>query len=122
MIEANIYARLSTFTALTDLIGQKLYPTTPTENTQLPFVVYNISSTEPQLTTTAPSNLTNYTVDVDIWGINLDDALAIADQTKAALHGYRGGVFQGVFMTGRTLSIEEDGYHESQTYTVWATV
>lgn len=122
MLETNIYQRLSTFAPLTDLIGEKLYPTTPTENTQLPFVSYTVSSTEPQLHTMGITDLTNYTLELNIWAINLDDALAVADQCKAALHGYRGGVFQGVFMTTRNLAIEEDGFHESQTYTVWATV
>jgi hypothetical protein len=121
-IEAAIYQRLGTFTPLTDLIGPKLYPTVPTENTQLPFVVYTISSSEPQLTTTAPSNLTRYALELDIWGINLDDVLAITEQTKAALHGYRGGMFQGIFLTTRNLAIEEDGFHETQSFTVWADI
>jgi len=85
MIENTVYARLSTFPALTAVVGTRVYPTVPTEDTATPFVVFTVTGSEPPLHTNGVS------VEIDAWGINLDTTLKVLDATKAALHGYRGG-------------------------------
>lgn len=121
MIEQTIYERLSTYAALTALVGTKIYPTTPTENTQLPFVVYTITSRTPTLHTQGDAGLTNYGLDLDVYGINLDTVLAILTQTTNALHCYRSTdtKIQGSFLTTQATQQEEYGYHGAQSFTVW---
>jgi hypothetical protein len=120
MIEQAIYQLLSNHAALVALTEGRIYPTIPTENAQLPAVVFSISSSEPQLTTTGVSSLMKYTVELDMWGVNLEETLQVSNEVKNCLHGYRGGNFQGIFLQTKSLQQEEDGYHESQSYTAWA--
>lgn len=120
MAEALIYTRLSEYTALTDLVGQSVYPTTPTENTPLPFVVYTVSGSTPQTHLSGSSGLTQYTVDIDAYAINLDDVLAILTQTRAALHLWRELPVQGSFLTNQQTQQEDECHHGHQSYSVWA--
>lgn len=121
MIEQAIYQRLSTYAALTALVGTNIYPTTPTEQTQLPFLVYTVTGAEPNVTTQGSAGLTRYTVDLDLYGNNLDTVLAILTQTTNALHCYRTDTLtvQGSFLTTQATQQEEYGFHGSQTFTVW---
>lgn len=109
----SLYLRLSTFTTLTDLVGERIYPVDPTTNTQLPIVTYRITATNPQPTLSGTSTVTNYTVQIDVWTTAvLADLTAISTQVRAALDCYRGGQFQGVFMTDSKQTVEETGRHE----------
>lgn len=120
-IEATIYSRLSTYAPLTALVGTAIYPTTPTENTPLPFLTYTVTGKTPTLHTQGASGLTNYTLDLDVYGINLDTVLSIMTQTNAALHCYRTDTLsiQGSFLTTQATQQEEYGFHGSQSFTVW---
>lgn len=118
--ESEIYSRLSTFTPLTNLVDDRIYPTVPTENTQLPFLVYQITGSVPQLHTQGASSVTNYALDVNTFAPNLDTVLGVLNQTKAALHCYRTDTIQGSFLTTQTTAQEEDGHHGQQSYSVWA--
>ena len=121
MIEATIYNRLSNYAALTALVGNNIYPTTPTENTQLPFLTYAITGKSPTLHTQGDSGLNNYSVDIDVYGINLDTVLSIMAETTNALHCYRSDnlTVQGCFQTTQGTQQEEYGFHGAQTFTVW---
>jgi hypothetical protein len=119
MIEQIVYQRLSNFAGLTALIGPKLYPTTPTENTQLPFLVFTATAANPELHTGGTAGLTNYNLEIDAYGVNLDTVLAILAQVKAALHAYRGGNIQGSFLQTQQTQQEEYGYHGQAIYSVW---
>jgi len=121
MIEATIYERLNTYTALTALVGTNIYPTTPTENTQLPFVVYTVTGRTPTLHLEGDSGLNSYNVDLDVYGINLDTVLSVMTQTTNALHCYRTNTLtiQGSFLATQATQQEEYGFHGSQSFTVW---
>jgi hypothetical protein len=123
MIEQTIYERLNTYAALAALVGSNIYPTTPTENTALPFITYTITGKTPTLRTQGDAGLNNYTLDLDVYGINLDTVLAIMTQTNAALHCYRTDnlTIQGSFLTTQATQQEEYGFHGSQSFTVWGT-
>lgn len=121
MIESALYTRLSAYTTLTDLVGTNIYPTIPTENTALPFLVYRVTSTEPVLTTTGAADLTKYQVDVDVWGVNLDTVLAVLTEARTALHLYQGGNIHRAILTSQSTEEADDGHHGRQQYTVWGT-
>lgn len=119
-MESTIYARLKDFAALNAVVGNRIYPTTPTEDTTAPFVVYTITGSEPQVHTQGVSNLSRYTLDIDAWAIDLDATLEALDATRQAFHGYRGGTIQGSFLTSQQTQPEEDGFHGQQSFNVWA--
>lgn len=119
-IESTIYTRLSGYTALTDIVGEAIYPTTPTENTALPFCVYTVTSRTPTLHTQGDAGLSNYSVDLDVYAINLDTVLSILSETNNALHCYRSDTVQGSFLQTQATQQEEYGFHGQQTFSVWA--
>lgn len=122
-IEAQVYARLSTYTDLTALVADRIYPTVPTDNVPtLPFVVYTVTASEPNAHLEGVTNLERFTVDIATFALNLDTVLAVLSKTRAALHGYRGGNVQGSFLTTQATIQEDEGHHGSQSYAVWATV
>lgn len=118
MIEQALYQRLSG-SPLNDLVGGRIFPATPSENTQLPFVAYAVTDAEPEVNTAGVGGTTRYGVELDIWGVNLSEVVLIASACRQALHGYRGGQFQGVFHQGYQLQKEEEGYHALQQYSAW---
>lgn len=121
-IEALIYARLSTTTALTALVSGCIYPTTPTEDVgTLPIVVYTSVNALPELTVSGPSTITKYVVEVDSYGINLDTVLNVQAAIKGSLHCYRTDFIQGSFMTNSQTQQEPQGFHGLQTFTVYVT-
>ena len=121
MVENLIYTRLSSHTALTDLVGERIYPTTPTVNTQLPFVVYSRSASAPQLHTTGASNLTQHTIEIAVHAVDLSTVTAILSAVKGCLHAYRGGQIQGSFLQTQACQEEEYGHYGLATYSVWET-
>jgi hypothetical protein len=115
MVEQDVYDRIKT------LADGRVYPTIPTENTQLPFLVYTITTSGKQVHIEGDSGLVNCTVDIDCWTINLDEALSILNQVLSALHVYRGGNIQGCFLQNQSTTQEEFGFHGQQTYSIWVT-
>ena len=121
MIENTIYSRLTLTPSLTDRVAGRIYPTIPAENVpELPFVVYRVSNTEPQLHTQGVSSITKYTVEIDSYGKNMADATEVMGAARTALHGFRGGEIQGAFLSSQSTEEIEEGYHGQQAFTVWA--
>ena len=120
-IEQSIYQRLSSFTALTDLVGTKIFPNVPTDNSQIPAVTYRIVSAEPQLTTAGSADLTKYLLQIDVWAFNLDTTMSAMGAVKNALHMYQGGNIHRAFLNSQNTEQAEDGYNGVLQFTVWGT-
>ncbi len=119
-IENTIYSRLTSTTALTSAVGSRIYPTIPAENLPaLPFAVYRITDTEPQLTTQGVSSLTKYTLEVDSYATTVAVQAAVQAAVRAALHGYRSAGIQGSFLTGQSTEEIVEGFHTKQSFTIW---
>lgn len=119
-VENLVYPLLSASSDLAALVGTRIYPTTPTTNTQLPYVVYSVTGADTDVTTTGPIGLTKYGVDLDSYAVNLDTALNVLKAGANALVGGVGGYIQGVFPGDRSTAKEDVGYHATQSFTVWA--
>lgn len=123
MIESNIYGVLSIYGDLLDLVGTGIFPTIPTEDTALPFLVYTVSSAAPVHTLFRPSVITQYTVDVDVWAVNLTQVLAIMMRVSEVLNGWRDPPeIKGSFLVTQGTQETDTGFTGNQSYTVWATV
>lgn len=121
-IEATIYDRLSTYTNLTALVGEAIYPTMTTENAAtLPRVVYTVTGHENNTFLSGPSSLNKYALSIDAYGIDKADVLAVLTQTKAALHDWREApVLFSKCDTQSTMSTDPNAMG-NQSFTVWAT-
>src|SRR5262245_29891778 len=118
MLEEVIYTRLSEDATLAGYVGDRIYPTEPSENTQLPFVVYTVSAAEPNLTMSGASSLTKYTVDVDVWAETAAVVLNVMGAVKNLMHVWIGSSLKSFLGTQGT-DQQDIGYHGNQSYNVW---
>ena len=122
MIEPTIYAKLVAQTSLTVLVSDRIYPTVAEENIpELPFVLYKVTNTEPQLVLGGMSGTKRYSVEVDVYGRNKADVDAVASKTTVALTFIAYPVL-GSFPTAEASEEVELGYHTNQLFTVWANI
>lgn len=119
-MENTIYTRLSTHTALTDLIGTRLYPALPATNTALPYVVYYVSEETPDITLTSASGLVENTLNLDIVAKDFDEAKAIASVCANRLNVWQElPTIQGCFYTSRSSQEQENYFLLTQSFKVW---
>lgn len=83
-----IKTRLAGFTALSTLIGSRIYPLMGPATATVPLLVYLISSRS-LMTLTGTVDTINSKLTVHAVGASYAEAHAVADQVKAALHGWR---------------------------------
>lgn len=115
-MDALLYTRLSTDSAITGLVTDRIFPVMPSVDTKLPFIVYTKTSTEDVLSLNGPTGLTIYTYTLDFWTINIDDNLNLADSITARLRGWTSANVKGAFREDDSATIEEVGFHGTQTY------
>ena len=114
-----LYQRLAADAGLTALIGAKLYPVYPTDDSKLPYVFYQRSGTEDVLTLAGPCGLKRHEYRVEVWAITADGCRAITDAIHASLSTWRVSPVQGCFMGDDLQEQTEAGYHATVTYVVW---
>src|SRR5947209_1188250 len=118
--EAALVARLLADTTVAGLIGSKLFPDVPEEDTPLPAVMYQRTEAEPeQALTAATIPLTRFTFTFDVWATHAADAHNIADAIRASLDGYSGGNVQSCKWLGDRSEPDEYNYHVVATYAIW---
>ena len=87
----SMLAYLKTCTAITDLVGTKIYPVRYPQGAleNKPFITYQLID-EPTVNTHDGKSVYKARVQVDAWGETYLSAHAVGDALHAALHGYRG--------------------------------
>lgn len=81
---------LANSTAVTTLIGAKLYPVVAPSEATYPFVTYRRIAVQRLQTLGAPVGLPRVTLDYTIYGGTYDQARQVADAMRAVLDGYGG--------------------------------
>lgn len=103
-------------------MSNRIYPVTATENTELPFVLYTVTSTESVWTLNGPTGTYTYAVDVDCFGIKFETINSIAAAIVAALDGWHTDDVKVCMLTGAGPVPLEAGYGYSITFTITASV
>lgn len=88
-IEEAIYARLAAFTALTDLVGDRISPLIKLEDAVLPAITYRrvFDTRFPAMGVDSPVVKARF--QLDIYGASMASVAAVRDQLDAALSRYR---------------------------------
>jgi hypothetical protein len=125
-VDAAIYHRLSNFAGLTALTGQDIYsmfvPQEYADRTNLlPAVVYRVLGSDTLHALRDDTQLASYTVQVDAFADNLDDAHRVREQVKRALRRYHGTAIQDAFLDSEfdDYDVEADAYQLITRWTVW---
>jgi hypothetical protein len=111
-VEQAIYARLSSFTGLTDLVNSKIFPVIARQGEQNPLVVFNLISQIKNHAMGVDISPTEASVQISVFSDEGANCLAIANQVEAALSRYRGdsgGVtVQDIFLESVRADYESD--------------
>lgn len=89
-IDAALYARLSGYTGLTDLISTRIYPNEAFQDATYPYIVYEREGTERAQHLRGDSGLLTTDFQITSYAETKSALLAINAQVVAALHGYIG--------------------------------
>ena len=90
-IEESVYDRLSTASAVTDLLAggtRGIYPEKAPSSADLPYITYSLSDVEPLQNLSGSPPTTQATVEVEAWADSYKTAKQIAVQTRARLGGW----------------------------------
>ena len=103
MIETLIPQLLNASTAVTSLIGTRIYPVYLKNNATLPALDFKIISATPD-PTFQTEGMTRYRVEINCWGNTYSDAVNLRAAVKASLNGFYDG-----HTVVRFLSIQDFG-------------
>jgi hypothetical protein len=90
-----IYHLLTNATAITDIVGTRIYPEVAQQDGDLPYIVYNITNNEPSDTKPEPSKLDTAGVEVNCYATSYSQAIDIAVAVRGALDRVK-GTYNGV--------------------------
>ena len=90
-----IYGILSGTTAVSDIVGTKIFPEIAEQETAVPFVVYQVQSVQPEDTHDGPSKLDEVRVEVLCYDDAYNGAADLASAVRGALDRVR-GTYNGV--------------------------
>lgn len=107
-----VYAQLSGFSALTALVGTRIYPVEAPANAVRPYVVFFTVSNVRVNHLSGPAEVTNPRLQIDGYAARYIDAQAIAEQVRAALDGFA-GTSGGVEVLAVTCIDGRDFYEDS---------
>lgn len=128
--EAVLRSALTASTAVTTLIGARIYPVLAPASAALPLVTWRRSGIQREQTLGGPMGMPRVTVEYSIYGTTYENAREIADAMRVVLDGY-GGTDGTTTVKQTSLENESDDfvtlagadlppvYQITQTYDVW---
>lgn len=128
--EAVLRSALTASTAVTTLIGSRIYPVLAPASAALPLVTWRRSGIQREQTLGGPMGMPRVTVEYSIYGTTYENAREIADAMRSVLDGY-GGVEGTTQVNQTSLENESDDfvtlagadlppvYQITQSYDVW---
>jgi hypothetical protein len=93
-VDTIIFGILSGNSAVTGVVGTKIYPSQAPQLTSFPFVVFETISTMPNNTKSGASEMDKYRIQVTTLSKDNNQANDIADKVRAALDYYKSGDVQ----------------------------
>ena len=112
-VEKNICAFLLQQTALTKLIGARIFPIHIPQNSELPAIAYNMISKPRTYSQSGDSHLVKPRIQFSCFGHRYHDVRDVADQIVIALSGFKGNM-DGATIQSAFIENEVDLY-ESDT-------
>lgn len=100
---------LVTNTAVSALVGNRVYPVLAPATATLPFAVYRRSSIQRQQTLAGPLGLPTVSMEVQIYGTTYESARQVADVFRSVLDGYAGSL-NNVVVQNSSLEQESDDF------------
>jgi hypothetical protein len=83
--ETTLYGILTGYSALTALVGNRIYPDVIAQGEALPALIYRKMGSDPYATLDGVVGITSYRFAVAAWAMKKDDAENVCDKVVAAL-------------------------------------
>lgn len=93
-VDSIIFGILNGNSAVTGVVGSKIFPSQAPQTTQFPFIVFETISTMPNNTKSGPSEMDKYRIQVTTLSTENNQANDIADKVRSALDYYKSGDVQ----------------------------
>lgn len=113
-LESALYGYLSGVSAVTDLVGTRIYPAQAPQGAELPYVVHHRISTRRFPHQLGPSGMVRARIQIDSFGITLDSAQAVFDVLRDNLDGWRAAVMDDVYVQSVNLEDEANDFTAPQ--------
>jgi hypothetical protein len=107
--EAVLRTALVGTTAVTSLVGARIYPVLAPASAALPFVTWRRSGIQREQTLAGPMGLPRVTVEYSIYGTTYEEARQVADAMRVVLDGY-GGTSDNTTVRQTSLEDESDDF------------
>jgi hypothetical protein len=118
MIEEALYSHLSTSTALTAIVSDRIYPMMMPQDPTLPAITYQRISNSPVNTLGGFSSLDNPHIQFDCWTTSYSAAKALGDKLRKALSSAT--TFNALQMSDQDLyEADTEIYRVSMDFSCW---
>lgn len=107
--EAAVRNRLVTTTAVSTIVGSKVYPVLAPADAALPFITWRRMSVQRQQSLQGPIGVPTVMLSVDLFAETYEAARELADAVRLSLDGW-GGTFQNTVVSNVSLENESDGF------------
>ena len=107
--EAVLRTALVGATAVTTLVGSRIYPVLAPASAALPFVTWRRSGIQREQTLGGPMGMPRVTVEYSIYGTTYEQTREVADAMRAVLDGY-GGTADNTTVKQTSLEDESDDF------------
>jgi hypothetical protein len=88
-VDSIIFGILNGNSAVTGVVGSKIFPSQAPQTTSFPFIVFETISTMPNNTKSGPSEMDQYRIQVTTLSTENNQANDIADKVRSALDYYK---------------------------------
>lgn len=102
-MEESLIAHLLATSALSALVGARVYPGARPQSSALPSATMNVISSTPAYSDDGEDGLQDDRVQFDCWGMTYTSAKQVAREIIKALSAYKGGIFLYI-----TLELQHD--------------
>lgn len=107
--EAVIRGALTASTAVTSLVGTRIYPVIAPASATLPLITFRRASVRRSQSLAGPTGNPTVGLDLDIYAVTYEAARELADKCRLVLDGY-GGTLNNVEVSNTSLDNEYDGF------------
>ncbi len=111
-VESAIFARLSGYSGLTDLVGSSIFPVIARQGVENPLVVFNLVTFQANSAMGADIFPSEAGIQVSVFSDDGSECLAIASEVRAALKRYRGTsggvVIQSIYLESERADYEAE--------------
>lgn len=109
MVETILYARLSGYSGLTALVGDRIHPVILPEGVTYPAVTYQRISTYPRDSSMSVDNgLVRARFQISIWADTYASVKSVKEQVRGALQRYTTTGLQGSYLVSENDLYDED--------------